>query len=177
MENQLNHLPIGEQAEIERERTMSDAQLLEDNAEYRIDENGDRVLVLTKDQIEVAKMEMEGTVGLREKFIENCLVAMENLENFDHVFISGKSDFEYSSPFTLEKQEDGEYLLKNIKTNRDCAEGPYELIFQQKRNEEKRELEPMLGKYWDNLGIDDKKDIAGKDVNSLFETKKTDDFV
>src|SRR3989344_3910617 len=101
------------QAEIEKERTISDAELLESGAEYKIDENGNKILDLTDKQIEQAKLEMEGLLGLKEKFIESCMSAMENLENLEHVFISGKSDFEYSSPRVLEKQANGKYLLKN----------------------------------------------------------------
>lgn len=172
MENQLSQLRTEERVKIEKERTISDAQLLKDNAEYNIGGNGESVLVLTENQVERAKLEMEGIAGLREKFVENCLVAMENLENFDQVFVSGRSDFEYSSPFILEKQEDGEYLLKDTKTDRDCAEGPYAFIVEQKRYEEERQMESMLGKYWDKLDIDSKKYLATKGINHLLEVKR-----
>ncbi|MCX6763609.1 MAG: hypothetical protein NTZ97_02655 [Candidatus Moranbacteria bacterium] len=46
-------------AEIQKERTKSDAKLLDGGAEYKFDKNGSPVLKLTKDQIEFEKSDKE----------------------------------------------------------------------------------------------------------------------
>lgn len=159
------------QAEIEKERTISDAELLKNGAEYDIDKDGNKVLGITDQQMERAKLEMEGLLGLKEKFIENCLLAMENLESLEHIFISGKSDFEYTSSLVLEKQANGKYLLKNIKTDQNRAEGYYEGVINIKRHDDKQDLKSMLSKYWDSLDADEKKDLANRDEKSLLESR------
>ena len=56
-----------EMAEIEKERVLSDAELLKEGAEYKFDESGQKILELTEEQVECAKKEMEQDLGKRER--------------------------------------------------------------------------------------------------------------
>ncbi|KKW22691.1 MAG: hypothetical protein UY65_C0018G0011 [Parcubacteria group bacterium GW2011_GWA2_51_12] len=56
MSNQENYRPTPEeQAKLEKERTLSDADLLKKGAEYKIDEFGEKRLEVTKKQLEDLK--------------------------------------------------------------------------------------------------------------------------
>lgn len=56
-----------EQAKIEKERSLSDANLLKGGAEYKIDEKGEKILIPTDEQIEVMQAE-------HKKEIEETLI-------------------------------------------------------------------------------------------------------
>ncbi len=67
-----------EQAKIEAERTLSDAELIKGGAEYKIDEEGKKRLEVTADQIETAREEMEYVEELKSEINE---ALQENTEN------------------------------------------------------------------------------------------------
>lgn len=54
-------------AEIKKERTLSDAELLKEGAEYKFNEDDQKILELTEGQIECAKKEMEYDLGKKER--------------------------------------------------------------------------------------------------------------
>lgn len=57
-----------ERVEIEKQRTLSDAELLKGGAEYKMDEDGHLRLEVTPEQIEAVKREMDtGQEGAKEK--------------------------------------------------------------------------------------------------------------
>ena len=56
-----------EMAEIKKERTLSEAELLEGGAEYKVDEEGKERLEVTDEQIEEAKEKMEMGEGIESK--------------------------------------------------------------------------------------------------------------
>lgn len=56
-----------EMAQNEKERTLSDAELIKDGAEYKINEKGEKRLDLTDKQIEGVKEEMEISQESREE--------------------------------------------------------------------------------------------------------------
>jgi len=55
-----------EMAEIEKERTLSDAELLKEGAEYKFDESGQKRFELTEEQVERARKEMEQELKKKE---------------------------------------------------------------------------------------------------------------
>ena len=79
-----------EMAEIKKERTLSEAELLEGGAEYKVDEEGKERLEVTDEQIEEAKEKMEMGEGIEskqeeiptpEKTTQAVEILLENEEN------------------------------------------------------------------------------------------------
>lgn len=56
-----------EMAQIEKERTLSDAKLLKEGTEYKFDETGQKSFELTEEQIEQARKEMEQELNDKER--------------------------------------------------------------------------------------------------------------
>jgi len=78
-----------DQAKIETERTLSDAEMIKDGAEYVVDEGGDKRLEATSEQVESAREEMERAEELKSS-IEGVIEQDENygseVSSTDEVF-------------------------------------------------------------------------------------------
>lgn len=110
MEKEQYQLSAEEQAGIEKKRTLSDAKLLKDGAEYMIDDEGEKELHVTEDQREEVEKTME--LDLESKAImEEQEVLLEDLsaEKIFDVAINGLIS-------ATNKREYWEDVMKKIKS-------------------------------------------------------------
>ncbi len=157
-------------AKIQKERTINDAELLKDGAEYQVDESGNSILTPTGEQFDSAKNEMgeafhRENIGLKK---ENTELMEKNAE-------------------LMKKLEDMETRMKKINelTNNDST-GNREtarIVFGPTKEElneigedvkemSKSDFESQYGSGVESVGVDPR--VALKDLDNLDNTYLSD---
>jgi hypothetical protein len=156
-----------EMAKTEKERTLSDAELLKEGAEYKFNEGGEKSLNVTDEQVEAAREEMERSKALEK---EQKMSELRKGLDLSSVWVkrsSGKMesgwtvlqiDFESGSAQLTGLDEDGSTINKKV---------PLENLEQWNRVAEKKQLRERLetaGDLYDVVSIiKESGDIQGSD--------------
>lgn len=129
-----------EMAKIEKERTLSDAELIKEGAEYEFDSEGNKVLKVTESQIEEKieennKIEKQKEVT-KEKISESLDIKQEKIENVEN-----------NTEGTPEKN-------KVEKGGEDSKENPWHKIKREdpKLFEDLKEEDLKWGSHYNNFG-------------------------
>jgi len=93
---QNQELTNEEIAKIEKTRAISDADLLKGGAEYEIDDNGDKKLIPTNEQIEAARLEMNSDLDSKKTLTDKIRAAIgeNDKEKLDGLFKKFKELYE-----------------------------------------------------------------------------------